>query len=94
MQQNVGQLEVSVHDLVVHQSLESIKDLGEVPQNLLLRQSACLLDPRQHVPAIAVLQHEVVIMRSLLERVQLDDVRVVAGLQHLYLVLQQLVELA
>ena len=29
-----------------------------------------------------------------LARVQLDDVRVVAGLQHLYLVLQQLVELA
>ena len=94
MQQDIGQFEVSMHDLVVDQCLEGIQDLVEVLQNQFLWQFALFLDHLQHVPAVAVLQHQVVVVRGLLQSNQFDDVRVVAGLKHFDFVLQQLVEFA
>jgi hypothetical protein len=59
-----------------------------------LGQWTALLDSGQHVPSVAVLQHEIVVVGSLLEIVEFDDVGVVAGLEHLDLVFEQLVEFA
>lgn len=94
VEEDVGELEVAVHDLVLDERLEGVEDLAEVLDDLVLRQHALPAHLGQHVAPVAVLQHEVVVVGRLLERVQLDDEGIVAGLQHLDLVLQQLVELA
>ena len=93
MEEDVGELEVAVHDLVLDEGLEGVEDLAEVADDLVLREHALPAHLGEHVAPVAVLQHQVVVVRRLLERVQLDDEGVVARLQHLYLVLQQLVEL-
>lgn len=94
VEEDVGELEVAVHDLVLDEGLEGVEDLAEVLDDLVLRQQSLPAHLGQHVAPVAVLQHEVVVVRGLLEGVQLDDEGVVAGLEHLNLVLQQLVELA
>ena len=94
VQQNVGQFEVAVHDLVGGEGLEGIQDLPQVGQHFLLRDLTLLPHLRQHVSPVAVLQHEVVVVRSLLEGYQFDDVGVVAGLEHFDFVFEQFVEFA
>lgn len=94
VEQDVGELEVAVHDLVLDEGLEGVEDLAEVLDDFVLRQESFLAHLGEHVAAVAVLEHEVVVVGRLLERVQLDDEGVVAGLEHLDFVLQQLVELA
>ena len=94
VQQDVGQLEVPVHNLVVDQALEAVEDLAEEHDGSLNRQGPLLLHLRQEVAPVTILQHEVVVVGGLFEGEQLDDVRVVTGLEHLDLVLEQLIELA
>ena len=93
MKENISQFEVTMHDFVFDQCLESIHDLTEILDNLLLLEPTFFLDFLQHVPTITVLQHQVVVIRRLLKSKQLNYVRVVTRLQHLYLILQQLVKL-
>lgn len=93
MEQDVSELEVPVHDLVLDEGLEGIEDLAEVLDDLFLREQSFLPDLGEHISSIAVLEHEVVVVGGLLEGVELDYVRVVAGLQHFDLVLKQFVKL-
>jgi hypothetical protein len=92
MQQDIGQLEVPMHDLVFDQSMEGIQDLAEVLNDILLRQNAFIPYLGQHITSIAIFQHQIVIVGCFLQGIQLDYVGIIAGLQHLYLVLQQLVK--
>ena len=94
MEEDVGEFEISVHDFAVDKGLEGVEDLGGVLEDQLLGEGALLLDLGQHVASVAVLEHQVVVVGGLLEGQQLDDVGVVAALEHLDFVFEQLVELA
>lgn len=56
-----------MHDLAVDQGLERIQDLRRILQDNLLRYGALFFDFGKHIPAVAVLQHEVVVMRGFFE---------------------------
>ncbi len=53
---------------------------------------AALSDLGKHIPTIAVLEDEIVVMWGFLESNQLDYVLVITCLQHFYLALEQLVK--
>ena len=76
------------------EGLEGIEDLAKVLDDLLLGELALLAHLGQHVAVIAILHHEVEMVCGFLDGVELDDVRVVAGLQDLDFVLEEFVELA
>lgn len=78
---------------MLEEMMESIDDLAEYLNGLLLSQVLALLDVSIQITVITVFQDQVVVVGSLLHIVQLDDVVTLATLQHLYLALQQLLEL-
>lgn len=87
MEENIGEFEVPMHDLVRGQGLKSIQDLAEVLEDKFLREFSFLFDPRKHISSVAVLKHEIVIVRGLLQGDELDYMGIVAGLQYLDFVL-------
>ena len=85
--EDVGQFEVSMHDLMLIEGLEGVKDLKEELDGLLLREGFVLLEILGEVALVAVLKDEVEIVGGLFDVVELDDVFVIAGLEDLDLVL-------
>ena len=94
MHENIGQLKIPVHDLVLDQGLERVQDLDEELDGLLLIERFLLFQIGREVALIAILEDQIKVVRRLLDIVQLDDVAVVTGFEHLDLVLEQLHELA
>jgi hypothetical protein len=94
MHEDVGEFEVTVHDLVLIQGLEGIQYLDEELYRFLLGEGLFLLEVLREIAFVAVLEDEVEVVGGLLDVVQLDDVAVVACLQYFDLVLQQFQELA
>jgi hypothetical protein len=77
-----------VHNFVCGQSLKGVQDLTEVLYDSLLREPALFFDPSKHISSIAVLKHQIVIMRGLLQGSEFDYMGIVARLQYLDLVLE------
>lgn len=90
----VGQFEVSMHDLMLVECFEGIEDLEEKLDGFFLGESFILLEILGEVALVAVLKNEVEIVGGLLDVVELDDVSVIAGLEDLDLVLEELQKLA
>ena len=90
--------------LIIRYGVEDAIKAGEVKRVLegdavehedhLRRVPAAGVEGGQHVAVIAILHHEVEMVCGFLDGVELDDVRVVAGLQDLDFVLEEFVELA
>lgn len=94
MHENVGQLEIPVHDFVLDQGLERVEDLDEELDCLLLVESFLFFQVGWEVTLIAILKDQIKVVRCLLDIIQFDDVAVVTGFEYLDLVLEQLHELA
>lgn len=92
--EDVGQFEVSMHDLVLVEGFKGVEDLEEELDRLLLGECFVLFEILGEVALVAVLQDEVEVVGSLLDVVELDDVPVIAGLEHFDLVLKQLQKFA
>lgn len=85
--EDVSQFEVSMHDLVLVEGLEGVEDLEEELDGFLLGERLVLLEVLGEVALVAVLQDEVEVVGGLLDVVELDDISVIAGLEHLDLIL-------
>jgi hypothetical protein len=83
-----------MHDLVAHEGVEGVENLRQETDDFDLWEGAFVSQFGEHVSAIAVFEHEVVVMGGLLQGVQLDDVRVVASFQHFDFAFQQFIEFA
>jgi hypothetical protein len=94
MHENIGQLKIPVHDLVLDEGLERVQDLDEELDGLLLIERFFLFQIGREVALIAILEDQIKVVRRLLDIVQFDNVAVVTGFEHLDLVLEQLHELA
>jgi hypothetical protein len=92
--EDVGEFEIAVHDLVLVECLEGIEDLDEELDRFLLGEGLVLLEVLGEVALVAVFEDEVEIVGSLLDVVELDDVSIIAGLEHLDFVLEEFQELA
>lgn len=92
--EDVGKFEVSMHDLMLVEGFEGVEDLKEKLDGLLLGEGFVLLEILGEVALVAVLENEVEIVGGLLDVIELDDVFVIAGLEDLDLVLQELQKFA
>lgn len=79
MQKYVCQFEVPMHDLMLDQRMESIQNLTKILNDILLWQNSLFSNFGEHVTAVAILEHQVVVVRSFLQSVQLYYVRIVAS---------------
>lgn len=86
MQKYIRQLEIPMHNLVLNQGLKPREYLTQVPDDRILLESFLLLHFAEHIPTITILQNQVVVVSSLFQGVELHDVRIVAGLEHLDLI--------
>jgi hypothetical protein len=87
MHEDVGKFEVSMHDLVLVEGLEGVEDLEEELDGLFLRERLVLLKVLGEIAFVAVLEDQIEVVGGLLDVVELDDVSVIAGLEHFDLVL-------
>jgi hypothetical protein len=87
MHEDVGKFEVSMHDLVLVEGLEGVEDLEEELDGLFLRERLVLLEVLGEIAFVAVLEDQIEVVGGLLDVVELDDVSVIAGLEHFDLVL-------
>lgn len=94
MHEDVGELEVPVHDLVLIKGLEGIEDLDEELNGFLFGERFVLFEILGDVAFVAVLEDEVEVVGSLLNVVEFDDVLIIAGLEDLNFVLKEFEELA
>ena len=83
-----------MHDLMADEGVEGIEDLGEISQDFGLPENSSFPNLGQHVTTIAVFKYKIVVVRSLLESDQLDDMLIVAGLQDLNFAFEQLIKFA
>mmetsp|Transcript_73663 Transcript_73663/g.208612 ORF Transcript_73663/g.208612 Transcript_73663/m.208612 type:complete len:338 (+) Transcript_73663:785-1798(+) len=83
-------LQVAVDDVQPVQVLDGQQDLGGVEPAAALREAACAAKVEEELPARAVLQHEVQLLRRLEGVVQGDDEGVRHGLEHVPLRLRVL----
>lgn len=79
MQEYVCQFEVPMHDLMLDQRMEGIQNLTEILDDILLWQNSLFSNFGEHVAAVAILEHQVVVVGSLFQSVQLYHVRIVAS---------------
>ena len=93
MFKNIGKFKITMHDLALHQSLESMQNLNKILQSLLLRKLLPGFDGGEKIALIAKLEDEVDVIDSFLDVDQPDDIVIFAALQDLNLVLEQLGEL-
>lgn len=86
MHEDVCQFEITMHDFVLDEGLECIEHLNEELNSFLLAECFLLLEVGHQIALIAILEDQVEIVSSFLDVVQFDDVAVVAGLEHFYLI--------
>ena len=72
--------------------MEGIEDLAEILYHILIWENAFISDLGEHVAAVAVLQHQIIVVGCFLQGVQFDHVWIVAGFENFYLVLEKLVK--
>lgn len=87
--ENIGKFEISMHDFVFHESFKSIEHLDEELNGFVLAQSFLFLKVSHEISFVAILQDQVEIIGCFLDVVELNDVSIVTGLQHFYLILEQ-----
>lgn len=90
VKENVGQLDVSVHDPVFIQLSKSIHDLSEEKDSLLFTQVFLLPHVLIQISLVAIEHDQVVLFLGLEEIVQGNDVWVVDGFHDLNLGLDEL----
>ena len=90
MHEDIGQLEIPVHDLILDDGLESIENLYEKFNSLFFRDGFILLEVLLEVAFVAVLKDKIEIIGSFLNIVQSDDIFIIASPKYLNLILQQL----
>ena len=104
MFQNVGQFEISVHNIVLNKSFEGIEDLNKILNSLFFREflfiNSFCKKKRQakpylphfqiliEVPFIAILDHKINIVGSLLYIIQFDDIIIITAFEDFDLILQ------
>jgi hypothetical protein len=94
MHQNIRQLKIPVHNLVLHQSLKRIKNLNKELNGLLLIESLFLFEIGRQIALITILQNEIEVIGSFFNIVEFDDVAIVTGFEDLDLVFEEFHELA
>lgn len=86
MHEDISQLEIPVHNLILDDGLESIENLYEKLNSLLFRDGLILLEVLLKVALVAVLKDKIEIVGSFLDIVQSDDIFIIASSEHLDLV--------
>ena len=94
MHEDVSELEISVHNLILDEGSESVEDLNKEFDGFLLVEDLFLFQISRQVAFIAILQNEVEVVGSFFDVVELDDVTIVACFKDLYFVLKQLHKLS
>lgn len=94
IKENICEFEVSVHDLVFVQHLESIHDLFEVVDGFLLIDQVFRLlgEVPLEIPVVAILHDKVVVVAGLQELEEMHDVRVIYVIHHCHLSLQKFLQ--
>ena len=90
MHENISQLEISMHNLVLNNSLKSIDDLYKKLNSLFLRNRLILLQVLLKVPLVTILQDKIEVIGSFFDVVQFDDIFIITRPQHLDLILKKL----
>lgn len=94
MHQNIRQLKIPVHNLVLDQSLKRIKNLNKELNGLLLIEGFFLFEIGRQIALITILQNEIEVIGSFFNIVEFDDVAIVTGFEDLDLVFEEFHELA
>ena len=88
MEQNIGKLEIAMHDFMFDKSLEAGENLAKIPDNSMLIDAFKFFDFCEHITGITVLENEVVVIGSFFECVEFHDIGVVASFEDFDLVLE------
>lgn len=92
--EDVRELEIAMHDLALDEGLKSMEDLHEILDCLVFGDLLLELEVGAQVALVAVLEDEVDVVDGLLDVDEADDVVILAGLEDLDLVVEELGELA
>ena len=90
--QDVGQLQVSVHDVHLRNGFEALDDLTQKVPGLLLSKSASEHSQSVQIPSVAVLHKQIEVVHSFLDVIQPDHVWMLDLAQDAYFVLQVLLQ--
>ncbi len=94
MEQDVGKLEIAMHDFMFNEGLEASENLAKIPDNRMLIDTFKLFDFAEHVTAITVLKNEIVVVGGFFEGIEFHDVGIVASFEDFNFVFEQLIEFA
>lgn len=92
MFENIGEFKISVHDFIFDKCFESIENLYEEFDCLILSQILLFFLVLHEISFIAVFKDEVEIIGCLLDVIEFYDVFIITCTQHAYLVFEKFVE--
>jgi hypothetical protein len=87
--EDVSQFKIPVHDFGLDQGLEGVEDLNEVLEGFFLGELLLGLESSHEVALVAILQHQVDVVDSLLYVDKSHDIVILAAPKNLNLVVQQ-----